>query len=214
MFTIKKTILSIAAVASSVILLSSCGSSEIVNPNLASEIGEANVTGKFLVNTDESNDLKTFTGTSVTTVSGTTSGTSFSTTVLGVTSYENNFPTGKVFLTVTYNQSSVNPVPASAGSPAAVLKKALVVPVAADGTYSFKVPASGRGTVISVKVNKFEADVTSQTSELLPGATDKSITTIVKKYSFSADGWAVTDMPVYVGENTLPLGTFVKGNQL
>lgn len=250
MFTIKKTILSIAAVASSVILLSSCGSPEIVQPTtLASELGVAKVTGKFIVNTNEANDLVTFTGLSVptiinttipaiasvagiaqTTVNGvvvpavpsvagvaqsvvTSAGTGFATTVVGVKSYENNFPAG-LKLYITYMQASVNPVRADPSSPADQLQKSLTVPVAADGSYSFDIPASGKGTEITISVATFEADVIIPFTSTVAGASLDSKGTITSKYSFAVENWAWTNKKVFVGDNVLPLGVFVRKTAL
>lgn len=203
MFTIKKTILSIAAVASSVILLSSCGSSEIVNPNLASEIGTAKVSGKFLVNTTELNDKTTTTGSNV----GTTVGENY----VSTGPVYDAFPAGKLMVYVTYNQSDVNPVPAASGSPAAVLKKSVVATVAADGTYSFDIPASGKGTNITVTFGKFEATYTYVAAD--NDAVAGNEPTIVENWIYEGNS-SSTSAKVYPGEYKLETIVFAKATKL
>lgn len=205
MFTIKKTILSIAAVASSVILLSSCGSSEIVNPTIASEIGTAKVSGKFLVNTNTLNDKTTTTGPNV----GTTVGENF----VSVGPVFESFPEGKILLTITYKQSDVNPVAATPGSPAAVLSKVVTATVKADGTYTFEVPASGKGTGITVSVSTFEGTYTYKADD--NDAVAGNEPTIVENWIYKLDNsWSVSGLKVYPGDNVLPTGKFEPDTQL
>lgn len=217
MLTIKKSILSIAAVASSVILLSSCGSSEIVNPTIKEELGKAKVSGYFRVNTSELNDNSvSFTGVNV----GTTVGNTVAPTAIV---YENAFPAGKVLLYVTYAQSDVNPVPATPNTPAALLRKSMVVSVGTNGQYSFEVDAAGKGNRISVTAGRFVADYITKGAASNDGGgnpvagTEPTITTsweysalsTLKVGTVAGTLWAVTDMQVFVGENVLPIGTFV-----
>lgn len=205
MFTIKKTILSVVAVASSVFFLSSCGSSEIVNPSIASEIGVAKVTGKFLVNTSTLNDKTTTTGPNV----GTTVGETF---VSSGPVYD-AFPEGKIMLTITYRQSDVNPVAATAGTPAAVLSKVVTATVKADGTYSFEVPASGKGTGITVSVSTFEGTYTYLADD--NDAVVGNEPTVVENWIYKLDGsWSVSGLKVFPGDNKLPLGIFETDTQL
>jgi hypothetical protein len=142
-------------------LLLSCGTTEITNPTLAAEVGTASVSGKFRVNSDETNLSN------------------------GNTVYE-SFPSG-VTLEVTYSQSDVNPLATTSSS--INLPKVMQVSVAADGSYSFTVPASGRGTSITVTPLKFVTDYKYST-----GGT----TTETKKYTFSASSFNLT---VYKGSS-------------
>lgn len=205
MFTIKKTILSIAAVASSVILLSSCGSSEIVNPNLASEIGVAKVSGKFKVNTNFTNDEVTITGMSVETVSGTTTGLGSGVYITSDTEakFDNVFPAGKVTFTVTYKQSTVNPV--SSSNPASNLFKAITVTVNTDGTYSFEVPASGKGTAITITAIEFEDDFTYYKNTNVTGSKAKVTIKQLYKTTLTLEDNLIM---VYPGSVTLPVQTY------
>lgn len=103
-------------------ILMSCGKTEIVNPTLASEVGTGNVYGKYRVNSDETNLSS------------------------GETVYE-TFPAGAAKLEVTYSESDVNPT----NNSEVEIEKVFIVTLAVDGTYSFDVPASGKGTSITVR---------------------------------------------------------------
>lgn len=136
-----KKILLLASIAC-LSLLVSCGTTEIVNPTLSSEIGSGKVSGKFRVDLNETNLSS------------------------GNTIYE-DFPAGVAVLQVTYNQSDVNPTSGSGEN----LSKVFNVTIATDGTYSFEVPASAKGTNITVTPLDFVA------TRIITGETKKYIYT-------------------------------------
>lgn len=132
-------------------LLVSCGTTEIVNPTLASEIGSGKVSGKFRVDLNETNLSN------------------------GSTIYE-DFPAGAAVLQVTYSQSDVNPTSSSGEN----LTKVFNVSIAADGTYSFEVPASAKGTAITVRPLDFVATriVTGETKKYIYSSSSFSLTVV------------------------------------
>ncbi len=142
------------ATIASLSLMMSCGTTEIVNPTLSSEVGSGTVSGKFRVDLNETN---------------------FNT---GNTIYE-TFPENTAVLEVSYNESDVNPTNFSNSD----ISKVMQVRIAADGTYSFTVPASGKGTSITVKPLDFVATrvTTGETKQYIFVSSQFSLT--VKKGS-------------------------------
>lgn len=170
--------------------MSSCGSSEIVNPTIKEELKTAKVSGRFQVDVNATNNADK------------------ALPYDSVSIYDNVFPAG-ITIAINYSQSDVNPV--NTTIPSAIITKSTFAAVGTNGSYSFEIPASGKGTNITITSRNFEADYTVSDFDG-PGLNTVAGATFTKKYIYTTTG--VTFAKVYPGDNTLPVATYTKSTSL